>query len=177
MRYITLVTGGARSGKSTFAEELVLSFSEHPIYLATARVWDEDFEKRIHRHREIRRGKGWTTIEEEKAISGLSLDGEVVLMDCVTLWLTNIFTDNGYDLDRSLSEAVREWDLFREKDFRLVVVTNEIGMGVHASDKAARHFTDLQGFVNQHIARYADDVYLCVSGIPVQIKGEKAIKK
>lgn len=172
MRHITFITGGARSGKSTFAEKLALERSSSPTYLATARRWDEDFEKRIRRHQEIRAGKGWTTIEEEKKISSLSLDGQVVLLDCITLWLTNIFTDNDYNLDLSLQEARDEWDRFIQKDFDLIVVSNEIGMGVHAGDESTRHFTDLQGFINQHIAQSADDVYLCVSGIPVHIKSK-----
>ncbi len=170
MHRITFITGGARSGKSTFAEKLALERSSSPLYIATARRWDADFEKRIARHQAIRAGKGWTTVEEEKNLSGLDLDGHTALIDCVTLWLTNIFTDNSFDLDRSLKEATDEWDRLIRKDCDLIVVSNEIGMGVHAIDEATRHFTDLQGFVNQHIARTADEVFLCVSGIPVPIK-------
>ena len=170
MHRITFITGGARSGKSTFAEKLALERSSRPLYVATARRWDADFEKRIARHQAIRAGKGWTTIEEEKRLSSLDLDGHTALIDCVTLWLTNIFTDNHFDLDLSLKEATEEWDQLIRKDCDLVVVSNEIGMGVHAVDESTRHFTDLQGFVNQHIARTADEVFLLVSGIPVPIK-------
>ena len=174
MRHITFITGGARSGKSSFAEKLALERSnersQSPIYLATARRWDDDFNDRIRRHQETRAGKGWTTIEEEKRLSALDLSDRVVLLDCVTLWLTNIFTDNRFDLDSSLREALGEWDRFIQKDFDLIVVSNEIGMGLHAQDEAGRKFTDLQGWVNQHIAQTADEVCLLVSGIPLHIK-------
>ena len=171
MRRITFITGGARSGKSTLGEKLALHRSKHPIYLATARRWDADFEERIRRHQETRAGKGWETLEEEKRIASLALPaGRVVLLDCVTLWLTNIFTDCGFDIDAALREAYQEWDAFIQKDFDLIVVSNEIGMGVHPVEESARKFADLQGWVNQHIAASADEVFLTVSGIPVKIK-------
>ena len=170
MRHITFITGGARSGKSTLGERLALERSEHPIYLATARRWDADFEARIRRHQETRAGKGWETVEEEIRLSALPLTGRVVLLDCITLWLTNIFTASGFDPDASLRTALEEWDTFIQKDMDLIVVSNEIGMGVHPVEEAARKFADLQGWVNQHIASTADEVFLCVSGIPVKIK-------
>ena len=174
MRHITFITGGARSGKSTFAEKLALEQSRNPVYLATARHWDEDFEKRIRRHKEVRAGKGWTTIEEEKVLSRPEIEaGSTVLLDCITLWLTNIYTDSGFDLDKSLKAAIEEWDRFVRGDLNLIVVSNEIGMGIHAVDESTRHFADLQGWMNQHIAASADEVFLCVSGIPVAIKSKQ----
>ncbi len=169
MRRIIFVTGGQRSGKSSYAQGLAESLSANPLYLATARRWDEDFERRIERHR-ADRGSQWTTIEEEKQLSRHQLNGKTVLMDCVTLWLTNIFSDNNYQLTPSLEEAKAEWDKFAKQDFTLIAVSNEIGMSLHGSDQASRHFTDLQGWVNQHIARSADEVFLLISGIPVKIK-------
>ena len=90
---IHLITGGQRSGKSLFAENLVLSLSENPTYLATSRVWDDDHRQRIETHKD-RRGNQWTTIEEEKKLSKHDFSGKVVLLDCITLWMNNFFFDN-----------------------------------------------------------------------------------
>lgn len=169
MSEIIFITGGQRSGKSRHAQGLAESLSAKPVYLATARRWDEDFEKRIARHRSDR-GDNWQTIEKDKEISSIDLKGETVLLDCITLWLTNIFHDNDYDLDKSLVWAKQEWDRFIAQDFRLIVVSNEIGMCLHAPDQMSRHFTDLQGWVNQHIAASATSVYTIISGIPLKIK-------
>lgn len=169
MRRIIFVTGGQRSGKSSYAQGLAESLSANPLYLATARRWDKDFEQRIKRH-QADRGNRWTTIEEDKLLSRHQLNGKTVLMDCVTLWLTNIFDDNNYQLTPSLEEAKAEWDKFTKQDFTLIVVSNEIGMSLHGSNQASRDFTDLQGWVNQHIARNADEVFLLISGIPLKIK-------
>ncbi|HHU98734.1 MAG TPA: bifunctional adenosylcobinamide kinase/adenosylcobinamide-phosphate guanylyltransferase [Bacteroidales bacterium] len=166
---IIVITGGQRSGKSSFAQQLAREFSSEPVYLATARQWDQDFEKRIARHRSDR-GDAWRTVEEDKHISRPDLTGHTVVLDCITLWLTNIYYDHEYNAEASLKWAMEEWDRFIERDFRLIVVTNEIGMGVHAQSETARHFTDLQGWMNQYIARKAPEVYLMVSGIPVKVK-------
>ena len=89
MKRIILITGGERSGKSTYAEKLALSLSASPVYMATARIWDEEFRQRVLRH-QARRGKEWTNIEEEKQLSRHAVEGRVVLIDCVTLWATNL---------------------------------------------------------------------------------------
>ena len=169
MREITFIIGGQRSGKSRHAQSMAESLSEHPVYLATARCWDADFEARIKRH-QADRGENWINKEEEKHISSLDLSGKTVLLDCITLWLTNIFHDNQYDLNRSLEEAKAEWDRFIDQDFTLIVVSNEIGMCLHAPDEMSRHFTDLQGWMNQYIAKKADRVYAMISGLPLQLK-------
>lgn len=91
MKRIILITGGERSGKSMYAEQLALRLSEQPVYMATARIWDEEFRQRVHIHRE-RRGPQWTNIEEEKYLSRHDLRGRTVLVDCVTLWTTNFFS-------------------------------------------------------------------------------------
>jgi len=169
MRKIIFITGGQRSGKSRYAQSYALGLSDHPIYLATAHIWDDDFQARVQRHKDDR-GEEWETIEEEMTISQLELDGRVVLLDCVTLWLTNIYVQNQYDSDLTLEKAKMEWNRFKEKDFTLLVVSNEIGMGVHAENEASRKFADLQGWMNQQIAADADEAYLMVSGIPVKIK-------
>jgi adenosylcobinamide kinase/adenosylcobinamide-phosphate guanylyltransferase len=169
MAEIIFITGGQRSGKSRYAQKLAEEKSESPVYLATARAWDTDFKKRIERHQRDR-GENWTTVEEEKQLSKLNQKGKTVLLDCITLWLTNIFHDNGYDIDISLVQAKEEWDLFIRQDFTLIVVSNELGMGIHPEHEVSRKFADLQGWMNQHIASLADIAILMVSGIPIKIK-------
>ena len=168
MKKIILITGGQRSGKSEKAEALALSMSTNPVYLATAHVWDDEFRERVRRHQE-RRGPEWTNIEEELYLSRHDLTGRVVVIDCVTLWLTNWLMAND-NVDAILAEAKREFDAFTNHDATYIFVTNEIGLG-GVSDNALQHkFTDLQGWMNQYIAQKADEVILMVSGIPVNIK-------
>ncbi|OXA99878.1 bifunctional adenosylcobinamide kinase/adenosylcobinamide-phosphate guanylyltransferase [Flavobacterium oncorhynchi] len=168
---IYLITGGERSGKSGYAQSLALQLTDNPIYVATARKWDSDFQNRIDRHQKDR-DERWTNIEEEKYLSKIDFSGKVALIDCVTLWLTNFFIDHKNDVNLSLEEAKKEFLLLAEKENTvLIIVTNEIGMGVHASTEIGRKFTELQGWMNQFLASKADEVVLMVSGIPVKIKG------
>lgn len=169
MAQITFITGGARSGKSSFAQKMAETADPNPVYLATARVWDDDFRTRIERHQKDR-GPHWINIEEEKLLSVCDVEGKTVLLDCITLWLTNYFFDNQFDIDRSLEEAKTEWDRFVQKNMNLIVVSNELGMGVHPAEESARKFADLQGWMNQYIAQGANEVFLMISGIPVKIK-------
>lgn len=169
MKKIILITGGQRSGKSEQAEALALSLSTNPVYLATAHVWDDEFRERVRRHQE-RRGSEWTNIEEEMYLSRHDLTGRVVLIDCITLWLTNWLTINNVDVDAILAEAKREFDAFTQHDATYIFVTNEIGLGGVSDNALQRKFTDLQGWMNQYIAQQADEVILMVSGIPVKIK-------
>lgn len=169
MLKITFITGGARSGKSSFAQQLAEQSSENPIYLATAKIWDEDFAKRVKRHQDDR-DERWQTIEEEKELSKHNLSGRTVLLDCITLWLTNFFYEHNYKLDETLEVAKKEWLEFTKQDMNLIVVSNELGMGVHPENEVARKFADLQGWMNQFIAKQADEVMLMVSGIPIKIK-------
>lgn len=170
MKRIILITGGARSGKSSYAEKLALSLSDAPVYLATARIWDEEFRERVRRH-QAHRGPQWTNIEEEKLLSRHDLSGRVVLVDCLTLWATNFFFDLDSDVDRALAALQAEFDRFTAQDATFILVTNEIGMGGTSDNAIQRHFTDLQGWMNQYVAAQADEVVLMVSGIPVKIKG------
>ena len=170
MKHIILITGGSRSGKSSYAEQLALSLSENPVYLATARIWDEEFRERVRRHQE-RRGPQWTNIEEEKQLSLHDLSGRVVVIDCLTLWATNFFFDLDSDVDASLDALKAEFDRFTDQDATFLFVTNEIGMGGVSDNTVQRRFTDLQGWMNQYVASHADEVILMVSGIPVKIKG------
>jgi len=168
MSRIILITGGQRSGKSTRAEELALSLTDNPVYVATAHVWDEEFRERVRRHQE-RRGPQWTNIEEEKYLSRHDLTGRVAVIDCVTLWLTNFFFET-QDVDKTLEAVKGEFDRFTAHDGTFIFVTNEIGSGGVSVDAVQRRFTDLQGWMNQYIASHADEVILMVSGIAVKIK-------
>lgn len=170
MKKITLVTGGQRSGKSQFAEQLALAASHCPIYIATSRIWDDDYGQRIVLHQQ-RRGSDWITIEEEKHLSVHSVAGEVVLVDCITLWATNYFFDLESDIDRALQAIQQEFDAFTQQDANFIFVTNEIGLGGTAENRLQRKFTDLLGWVNQYIAQRANEIYFIVSGISMKIKG------
>lgn len=169
MKKIILITGGQRSGKSKKAEELALSLSPNPVYMATAHIWDEEFRERVRRH-QARRGPQWTNIEEETALSQHDMTGRVVVVDCVTLWLTNFFFANNSDVDKSLELAKAEFEKFTEPDATYIFVTNEIGSGGVSENAIQRKFTDLEGWMNQYIASKADEVILMVSGIPLKVK-------
>lgn len=169
MKKVILITGGQRSGKSKEAEAMALRLSPCPVYLATAHIWDEEFKERVQKHQE-RRGPQWTNIEEEMELSRHDLSGRVVVIDCVTLWLTNFFFANDSDTDRSLELAKTEFDKFTMLDATYIFVTNEIGSGGVSENAIQRRFTDLEGWMNQYIASKADEVILMVSGIPVKIK-------
>jgi len=166
---IYFITGGQRSGKSCYAQKLALQLTDSPLYIATSKVWDEDHKKRIERHKQDR-DERWTTIEEEKFLSKVDLEKKVAVIDCITLWLTNYFIDNNYNIEEILKQTKIELDALAKKDATLIIVSNEIGMGIHAQTEAGRKFADLQGWTNQYIASLADKVFLMVSGIPVQIK-------
>ena len=175
MGKIILITGGQRSGKSRYAEELALSLSDHPVYVATAHIWDEEFRQRVLLHQE-RRGPQWTNIEEERELSRHNLTGQVAVIDCITLWCTNFFFDRNKPdneqptVDEALKLLKEEFNRFTNQDATFIFVTNEIGAGGVSTDVIQRRFTDLQGWMNQYIAQKADEVILMVSGIPVKIK-------
>ncbi len=163
------ITGGERSGKSNYAQNLALELSSTPFYLATSRIWDENHRKRIERHI-ADRDQRWTVIEEEKELSKVIKDGSVMVIDCVTLWLTNYFVDTKNDIEKSLALAKEEFTKLLKREATIIIISNEIGMGVHATTEVGRKFTELQGWMNQHIAKHADKVILMISGIPLEIK-------
>lgn len=166
---IYYITGGQRSGKSSFGQKLALRLSDNPVYLATSRHWDGEYEKRIDRHK-ADRDERWTNVEEEKHIGKLEFDQRVVLVDCVTLWLTNFFVDTKNDVDQSLQLAKSEFDALTTQNSDFIFISNEIGMGTHAHTEIGRKFTDLQGWMNQFIAEKSDQAWLMVSGIPMKLK-------
>lgn len=169
MKKITIVTGGQRSGKSSYAERMALGEAKNPVYLATSRVWDEEHRKRIEIHK-ANRGPEWTNIEEDKELSKHLFQDRTVLVDCVTLWATNYFFDLNSDVQSSLTALKKEFDKLTLQDSHFIFVTNEIGMGEMSQNEIQRKFADLQGWLNQYIASKADEVFLMVSGIPMKIK-------
>ena len=169
MSRIILITGGQRSGKSSFAQKYALNLDNHPVYVATSRIWDEEFKSRVDRHKRDR-GASWTNIEEEKYLSTLDLVGKVAVVDCVTLWATNFFYDYDSDLERTLTDLKNEFSMLTSQNATFLFVTNEIGMGGVSGNTLQRRFTDLLGWLNQFIAERADEVYLLASGIPLKIK-------
>ena len=174
MKHIILITGGQRSGKSSYAERRALELSPNPVYMATAHIWDGEFALRVLRHQE-RRGPEWTNIEEERQLSRHDVRGRVVLIDCLTLWATNFFSASAVDeeqpdIDALLAEMKAEFDRFTAQDATFLFVTNEIGLGGTSANALQRRFTDLLGWLNQYVASQADEVVLMVSGIEVRIK-------
>ncbi len=166
---IHFITGGQRSGKSEFAEKVVLEQTETPVYLATSKHWDDEHSKRIKAHQERRRDF-WTTLEEPLNIGNLNLNNKTVLLDCITLWLTNIFDHFEYNPEDSLEFALSQWNLIIKQRINLTVVSNEIGLGVVPIEKSTRQFLDIHGKLNQHIAGCSTVTTMVVAGIPVRLK-------
>ncbi len=166
---ITLVLGGARSGKSRFGEQLALAAATSPIYLATAEIRDEEMRARIDRHRETR-GKNWTTLEEPVDIAAqidrFSAPEYPILVDCLTLWLSNL-------MERDLSvgvETERLCGALEQAQGRVVLVANEVGLGIVPENDLARQFRDEAGRLNQTVAALADHVVYMVAGLPLPVK-------
>jgi adenosylcobinamide kinase/adenosylcobinamide-phosphate guanylyltransferase len=169
---IYFITGGAKSGKSAFAEKLANELEGKRAYLATAQALDAEMVARIEHHRK-RRGSAWYTFEEPLAVAELirKLSGryEVVLLDCLTLWLSNVMAHtDGDDAVNARSDAL----VSEIKDFSgtCIVVSNEVGLGIVPDNPLARRFRDWAGMLNQKTAQVADEVYFTASGIPVKIK-------
>jgi len=170
---IILITGGARSGKSRFAENLARSFGAPLGYLATGESRDAEMDERIIRHRE-RRGPEWSTIEEPLRLTETlaAHDGHfrAVLVDCVTLWLSNLLL--AHDVPERVMTEVREFiDTAPILTTPLILVTNEVGMGIVPENRLARMFRDLAGEANELLAAVADEVHVVFSGIPLKLKG------
>jgi len=166
---IYYITGGERSGKSSYAQKLAEELSPNPYYLATSRIWDADFKTRVDRHVSDR-DERWTTLEEEKHLSTVIPKNTVVVIDCVTLWLTNFYADNKHDVSLCLQQVKEEIQKLSKLNTTLIIISNEIGMGVHAESQIGRKFTELQGWVNQEIAQISNKATFMVSGIPMPLK-------
>ena len=175
---IIFITGGARSGKSQFAQAIAQNFSGPKVYLATAQALDEEMAIRIRRHRE-NRPPDWQTLEEPwgiaRAIEEKGSLFSLILLDCVTLWISNLMMA-GWSEEKILEEADRLVRICRRTECSLILVGNEVGMGIVPDNPSARNFRDLSGLIQQKIAGEADEVYVMVSGLPVKIKGAEGIE-
>lgn len=172
------VTGGARSGKSGFAEQLASTRQGAVTYIATAAPGDEEMRARIAAHRE-RRPTGWRTVEVEgglaAALEQAAAGGGTVLVDCLTVYLSNRILAQGFiDVKATIGRIEREIAelsaVCERANGNVIIVSNEVGMGIVPDNSLARAFRDVAGRANQQLAATADEVYLCVSGIPVKVK-------
>lgn len=181
---IILVTGGARSGKSDFAERYLAACSGHKAYIATAQILDEEMAERVALHRR-RRPASWQTYEVpsglDTALPGILEAADAVLLDCLTLYFSNfLLAQEKLDFPDIVRAAEKEWDAVlacvrKAGDKTLVVVTNELGSGTVPMAAISRQYRDLIGFLNQRTAQAADEVYLSVCGITTEIKSSAAI--
>ena len=173
MSMVTLVTGGARSGKSRFAEKLAEGFAPLRGYLATGQAGDAEMAQRIARHRG-RRGTEWETVEEplELARAVARVDGvyTVLLVDCITLWLSNLLFQLPGGAAEALGRVEQFTESFRSLETPLIMVTNEVGMGIVPDHPLARSFRDLAGEANELLAARADQVFVTISGLPLRLK-------
>lgn len=185
-----LITGGARSGKSSFGESLLVS-QKNVLYIATAIAFDNEMKERIKKHRQ-RRNKDWETLETFRAVGdkilSLNKNYDGIILDCITVMITNLlmqdtpnFTEQDYNkLDYRVEETKILYEIknlvaaLKEMEIRyntkVVLITNEIGCGIVPEKKLSREFRDIAGRINQYIASESNEVFLVVSGIPVKIK-------
>jgi adenosylcobinamide kinase/adenosylcobinamide-phosphate guanylyltransferase len=172
---LTLITGGARSGKSSFGQSLCHE-AARVVYIATALPADDEMRARIKKHQECRR-PGWLTVEEPIAAVEAAArhvpQTDIVFIDCLTVWLSNLLFEWRHHELTTIEARAREQAaqlICASKHGNIIAVTNEVGSGIVPESAVARQFRDIQGLVNQQIAHAADAVYLVVSGIPMQIK-------
>ncbi len=183
---VTLIIGGTRSGKSSFAEKYCLKKSKKPAYIATAEIYDTEMKSRVEKHQE-RRKKDWINYEEPYKVAKL-LDEitplhDVILMDCLTIYITNLmlkdFDFSGKEQEKFMDK--REKEIEKEilailkiipEDKELVIVSNEVGMGIVPENFISRVFRDISGRMNQLIGEKCDQVIITISGIPIKIKPE-----
>jgi len=185
---IIFITGGARSGKSTYALSNATKISGNKAYIATAEALDEEMRERIEKHKK-QRGKDWDTYEEPLRIAEIikEIEGKytAIVIDCLTLWLSNIMirTQNtGYriqTIEMEIEGFLDSLSRFKKSPVcglgsgfcSLYIVSNEVGMGIVPGNDMARRFRDIAGFLNQRVAEIAHEVYLLISGIPLKVKG------
>ena len=164
----SLLVGGARSGKSRLAERLAAASGLPRSYIATAEVWDDEMRARIDRHI-ADRGDGWTTIEAPRDVAGALMRAKgVVLIDCATLWLTNVMLGGG-DVQAETATLITAIAAFPGP---VIVVSNEVGWGIVPDNALAREFRDEQGRLNQRLAEVADLVAGVMAGLPLVLKGQ-----
>lgn len=185
MSNIVLVTGGARSGKSNFAEELCKKQNNNTAYIATSVAFDDEMKDRIKKHQESRPNE-WKTYEIYKDIHSIvkqiDKNHNTVLLDCLTLMVNNLMFTYGIDVENACADEINEieeyikeqltklLDALRDTNLYFVIVTNEVGMGIVPENKLSRIYRDFVGRANQQIAKVSDEVYFVVSGIPMKVK-------
>lgn len=190
---IVMVTGGARSGKSSFAERWCMKHADRAYYIATAQAFDTEMEQRIALHRQDREtaGYSWKTIEEPLRLCDLLLElqgnestggqdstgqAPAALVDCLTLWLSNVLLDAGDQADaeaKTMLEIDRLLEAVSSYQGTLVIVTNEVGSGIVPAYPLGRQYRDLAGIMNRRLAAMADQVFLVTAGIPVELKSRE----
>ena len=168
-----LIGGGARSGKSSFAQKMAEGLSGRRAYLATAQALDQEMEKRIAKH-QADRGSAWhTTIEEPLELTTClhqaSVDFDIILVDCITLWLSNLMGRN--DNDQQILENVDNLaNSLNRLPATIILVSNEVGLGLVPEHPSGRRFRDLAGLANQHLAQSCQEVYFTIWGLPQKLK-------
>lgn len=186
MSKVILVTGGARSGKSNFAESLCRDRNNSTAYIATSVAFDDEMKERVRKHQESR-PKEWKTYEIYKdiytIIEEIGKNHETVILDCVTLLVNNLMFSSGLDIDTATEQEINELEDYikdqvnkliaevRKTNLYFVMVTNEIGLGVVPSYKLGRVYCDFVGRINQLLGKLSDEVHFVVCGIPMKIKG------
>lgn len=167
---VTLVLGGARSGKSIFAEDLVKKSGLAPIYIATSEIYDAEMQARVDTHR-ARRGPEWTTVHApdllEKTIEDYAVPGNGIIVDCMTLWLTNLMMAEAH-IEVRCDALVKVLSCVKTP---VVLVSNEVGLGIVPDNKMARDFRDHAGRLHQQIAAVSKQVYFVAAGLPLTMKG------
>ena len=179
MGKIVLVTGGSRSGKSTFAEKYAAKYGERVAYVATAQVYDEEMRYRVDLHQQ-RRPSSWKTYEcpydAETAISDAAKEHDMILFDCITLYITNTLLRDYHEEEIArhyevVTTAVKQLIKSAEaSDSTVIFVTNEVGAGIVPGDALSREYRDLAGLANQLVAAAANEVYLVTCGLATEIK-------
>ncbi|WP_299649785.1 bifunctional adenosylcobinamide kinase/adenosylcobinamide-phosphate guanylyltransferase [uncultured Tateyamaria sp.] len=167
---LTFVLGGAASGKSQWAESLILNSRLSPVYLATSRIWDQEMQAKVDLHK-ARRGEEWITVDASKGVEaglGAATADQTVLLDCATMWLTNVMMDEleVADAQTTFLEALGACDA------PVVVVSNEVGQGIVPDNALARRFREAQGRLNIALATQANTVWHVLAGLPQLRKGE-----
>lgn len=169
---MTLIGGGARSGKSSFAQRRCEEQADHAVFIATGEARDEEMRERIARHR-ADRGKRWRTVEEPLELVDVlkreAAGDQPVLVDCLTLWLSNVLLDRDRDAESEINRLAALLNGWSGPE--LTLITNEVGLGIVPENALAREFRDLAGRLNQAVARAADEVWWMVFGIPLRVKG------
>ena len=178
----TLITGGARSGKSRLAQEMAIRTNEPVLFVATAEAGDEEMKRRIEAHRKSRPAN-WTTLEVTTHIGHKITrnigQAQTVIIDCITLLVNNVFQQHEETTDAAIIEKAVEAEIkeliicVEQSNARFIIVTNEVGLGIVPADRVSRLYRDLLGKANQMLAEHADEVILMAAGIPLIIKNNQ----